>query len=58
MPDLFASSSMGAGYANSRLPIHPLVIERVLAQLGAWRRFSCALDVGCGEFDPAEAMLK
>ena len=65
---------MGIGYANSRPPIHSLVIARVFSQLGAARKFSCVLDVGCGAglstcpllpfadfciaFDPAEAMLK
>ena len=64
---------MGAGYANARPPIHPLVIERVLARLNPPRRFTRALDVGCGAglstrpliaiaerclaIDPAEAML-
>jgi SAM-dependent methyltransferase len=74
MPDLFGSSSMGAGYANSRPPVHPRVIERVLAQLGSAQKFPCVLDVGCGAglstrpliqaadlciaFDPAEAMAQ
>ena len=74
MSDLFGSSSMGAGYANSRPPVHPRVIERVIAHLGSSRKFSCVLDVGCGAglstrplvpaadlciaFDPAEAMVK
>ncbi len=65
---------MGAGYANSRPPVHPRVIERVLAHLGSSRKFSCVLDIGCGAglstrplvpfadlciaFDPAEAMVK
>ena len=65
---------MGAGYANFRPPVHQRVIERVLAHLGASRKFSCVLDVGCGAglstrplvpaadlciaIDPAEAMVK
>lgn len=65
---------MGAGYANARPPVHPRVIERVLAHLGASRKISRALDIGCGAglsarplvpaadlciaFDPAEAMVK
>src|SRR5262245_44167928 len=64
---------MGAGYARSRPPVHPLILteaSRALGQREPWRR---ALDVGCGAgfstkvleglarqrvgLEPAEAML-
>jgi SAM-dependent methyltransferase len=74
MPDLFASPAMAAGYANSRPPVHPRVIERVRERLQLAGRLDLGLDVGCGAglstkalqrvarrcvgVDPAEAMLR
>jgi SAM-dependent methyltransferase len=74
MANLFDSSSMGAGYANARPPIHPLVMELVMARLKPAGRFRRALDVGCGAglstravfasveqtiaIDPYESMLR
>jgi len=65
---------MAAGYANSRPPVHPRVMERVFRQLGRTEPFHYALDIGCGSgvstraldglararvgLDPAEAMLR
>src|SRR6478752_3918231 len=65
---------MAAGYATSRPPVHPRVIERVYRELGRTTPFQRALDVGCGAgvstraltgfaqrcigLEPAEAMLK
>ncbi len=74
MADLFGSSSMGEGYANARPPIHPIVIDRVRAQLGRETLFRRALDIGCGAglstrpllaaseqtiaIDPSQAMVR
>jgi SAM-dependent methyltransferase len=74
MANPFGSDDMAAGYATSRPPVHPLVIERVFQQLGRREPFQRALDVGCGAgvstkaltgfakhcigLEPAEAMLK
>lgn len=44
----FATPAMALGYAQSRPPVHPVVIEKVARQLGAGGRVECALDVGCG----------
>jgi SAM-dependent methyltransferase len=69
----FAASGMASGYARSRPPVHPQVIELAATRLGS-RRFHRALDVGCGAglstaplgaladliygIEPAEPMLK
>jgi SAM-dependent methyltransferase len=74
MSNPFGSDDMAAGYATSRPPVHPLVIEQVFQQLGRREPFQRALDVGCGAgvstkalagfakhcigLEPAEAMLK
>jgi SAM-dependent methyltransferase len=65
---------MAGGYATSRPPVHPRVIEQAWRQLGRNRPFERALDVGCGAgistralsgfatsrigLEPAEAMLQ
>jgi SAM-dependent methyltransferase len=70
----FGTDDMAAGYATSRPPVHPRVIEQAYRQLGRTRPFERALDVGCGAgvstkalggfakscigLEPAEAMLK
>lgn len=70
----FDTSSMGAGYARSRPPVHPHIVAEACQALGRgepWRR---ALDVGCGAglstkalegfakqrigLEPAESMLR
>jgi SAM-dependent methyltransferase len=47
--DMYNSARLAAGYAFSRPPVHPLVIERIVAHgtLPA-RSIARALDVGCG----------
>ena len=74
MSNPFGTDDMAAGYATSRPPVHPRVIEQVYRQLGRSQPFERALDVGCGAgvstkalagfakscigLEPAEAMLK
>ena len=70
----FRTESMASGYAISRPPVHPRVIEQACKSLG-WSQFAQrALDVGCGAglstkalkgvakecigIEPADAMLK
>ncbi len=69
----FATSSLAAGYATSRPPVHPLVIGKAAHRLGLTERVECAIDVGCGSglstrplvalarkvvgLEPAESML-
>lgn len=43
---LFAHSTIAAGYANARPPVHPHIVRRIAGQLG--RRVACAIDLGCG----------
>jgi SAM-dependent methyltransferase len=73
MVNPFGTGEMAAGYATSRPPVHPRVIERVCRRLDRTAPFSRALDVGCGAgistraldgvaahaigLDPAAAML-
>lgn len=73
MANPFGTDEMAAGYAKSRPPVHPLVLQRALAALGRTQPFHNALDVGCGSgvstraleglaentlgIEPAEAML-
>ncbi len=45
--NLFGTSGLAAGYATSRPPVHPVVIDKVRTRLQG-RRFNYALDVGCG----------
>jgi SAM-dependent methyltransferase len=74
MSNPFGTDDMAAGYATSRPPVHPRVVERAFQQLGRTEPFQRALDVGCGAgvstraltgfakhcigLEPAEAMLK
>ncbi len=48
MANLFGSPQMAAGYANSRPPVHPLIIERIRKHLRITEPVGRALDVGCG----------
>jgi len=74
MSNPFGTDDLAAGYATSRPPVHPRVIERAYRQLRRSQPFERALDVGCGAgvstkalggfakscigLEPAEAMLK
>ncbi len=74
MSNPFGTDEMAAGYATSRPPVHPRVIEQVYQELGRTEPFQRALDVGCGAgvstraligfarncigLEPAETMLK
>ena len=73
MANPFSSAEMAVGYARSRPPVHPRVVEMAFAALGRTSPFQRALDVGCGAgvstralerfatyrtgLEPAEAML-
>ncbi|MBL8228952.1 MAG: class I SAM-dependent methyltransferase [Bryobacterales bacterium] len=73
MENLFATASLSTGYATSRPPVHPRVIERMRRRLPDSKQFARVLDVGCGAglstkplrtisghcvgIDPVEAML-
>lgn len=47
--DIYHSARLAAGYAFSRPPVHPLVIERIAAHRTLdGRSVARALDVGCG----------
>jgi SAM-dependent methyltransferase len=48
MANPFGSEEMAAGYARSRPPVHPRIIERAFAALRRTAPFRRALDVGCG----------
>ncbi|HXK04156.1 MAG TPA: class I SAM-dependent methyltransferase [Verrucomicrobiae bacterium] len=48
MTNPFGTPEMAAGYASSRPPVHPRVIEIVYRRLGRTEPFAVALDVGCG----------
>ncbi|HEU0121319.1 MAG TPA: methyltransferase domain-containing protein [Bryobacteraceae bacterium] len=48
METLFASPTLAAGYARSRPPVHPRVLDRVRRHLGIQERLECAVDIGCG----------
>jgi SAM-dependent methyltransferase len=48
MPDLFASPEMVAGYARSRPPVHPRVVDLMRSRLGLTAPVGRALDVGSG----------
>jgi ubiquinone/menaquinone biosynthesis C-methylase UbiE len=70
MPNLFDDLAMAEGYANTRPPVHPRVIQLLAIQ----KPVNLALDLGCGAglstaalqpvarqrlgLDPAEAMVK
>jgi ubiquinone/menaquinone biosynthesis C-methylase UbiE len=45
--NLFGSSGLAEGYATSRPPVHPVVIDKVRTRFEG-RSFNYALDVGCG----------
>lgn len=45
---IYASVRMAAGYAFSRPPVHPRIIERIVRDRGITGRVARALDVGCG----------
>jgi SAM-dependent methyltransferase len=48
MPNPFDSSTMAAGYAAARPPVHPRVMELARPALTARGTFRRALDIGCG----------
>src|SRR5215471_6194461 len=48
MANPFNTEEMAAGYAISRPPVHPRVIELATLQLGRTEPFQLALDIGCG----------
>ena len=74
MTNAFGTETMASGYANSRPPVHPPVIEEAYRQLGWSTVAQRALDIGCGAglstralgsvakectgIEPSEAMLK
>jgi ubiquinone/menaquinone biosynthesis C-methylase UbiE len=74
MTDAFGTEAIASGYASSRPPVHPRVIEEAYKQLGWSTVAQRALDVGCGAgvstralegvakecigIEPSEAMLK
>jgi SAM-dependent methyltransferase len=74
MSNIFENSGMAAGYATSRPPVHPRIVDRIARTLHLAERVECALDVGCGAglstrplhkianrcvgIEPVEAMLK
>jgi SAM-dependent methyltransferase len=73
MGQVFGSPEMVEGYARSRPPVHPYVLELVRERLGLTMPIARALDVGCGTglstsplrgiagfclgIDPVEAMV-
>jgi ubiquinone/menaquinone biosynthesis C-methylase UbiE len=48
MNNLFATSSLSTGYATSRPPVHPHIIDRIRGRLPGPARLRRVLDVGCG----------
>ena len=74
MSNCFGTEDMASGYATSRPPVHPRVIEQARKSLGWSQVAQRALDVGCGAglstkalagmakecigIEPADAMLK
>src|SRR5437879_663601 len=48
MNNPFSSTSMAAGYANFRPPVHRRIIELAQAHLQRSEKFRRALDIGCG----------
>ncbi len=48
MEDLFSSPAMAAGYAQSRPPVHPQILNRIRATLQITTPLPTALDIGCG----------
>ena len=54
--DVYESARMAAGYAFSRPPVHPRIIERIRAQLPVGSPVARALDIGCGAGRSAAAL--
>jgi SAM-dependent methyltransferase len=49
LADMYNSARLASGYAFSRPPVHPLVIQRIVTHgILRARRIARALDVGCG----------
>src|SRR5512139_2368524 len=46
--NIYQSARMAAGYAFSRPPVHPRIIERIRRDLRIERPLARALDIGCG----------
>jgi SAM-dependent methyltransferase len=46
--NVYESARMAAGYAFSRPPVHPRIIERIRKDLRLERPVARALDIGCG----------
>jgi SAM-dependent methyltransferase len=46
--NVYESARMAAGYAFSRPPVHPHIVERIRRDLGIERPEARALDIGCG----------
>jgi SAM-dependent methyltransferase len=57
MPNPFDSSTMAAGYAAARPPVHPRVMELARPALTARGTFRRALDIGCGAGLSTRALL-
>jgi SAM-dependent methyltransferase len=56
MANPFGTDNMAAGYALSRPPVHPRVVERAFPALSPGTAFQRALDVGCGAGISTEAL--
>jgi SAM-dependent methyltransferase len=55
---MYNSARLASGYAFSRPPVHPLVIERIVAhRILRARRITRALDVGCGAGRSTAALI-
>lgn len=48
MADLFTVAGLDSGYATSRPPVHPRVIEKLRGRLSLTGKLNIVLDVGCG----------
>jgi ubiquinone/menaquinone biosynthesis C-methylase UbiE len=48
LSSIYDSPRLAAGYAYARPPVHPCIVQRIGARLGADGRIGRALDVGCG----------
>jgi len=46
--NVYESARMAAGYAFSRPPVHPRIVERIRKELRLERPVARALDIGCG----------
>lgn len=56
MANPFGTDNMAAGYALSRPPVHPRVVERAFSAISTGTSFQRALDVGCGAGISTEAL--